>query len=489
MSTPMPSISTDSFNFMNEKDLPRPKTLIADKAAEFDTITSERKTIEEVDPQLLEKVRKDFEIDALGGPSNYLGGYASEFISDSTDNAIVLRGIQIAIEDLKEIFYPVVEEVGDFLADEMIANDTLGRIVLKEMPKFAYKADLATQDPNSDFALSYENLMERAQVLALAARDKSVIRFFKNESVKTMQNPTGRIMKSVKGVSEQWSPEDSPKFIANYRTISRADRNPREEQKLIRNQLGAVLAGEYDGLFTFSEYQPEADPGIEAEIEAEPGIVPQPFIETQLLTSSEMQELKFQLLPGDTNLRDLAETIYEESSDVEKVRVDPERVQILEEMRTLFGEDHCYFARGESSGETYEDESGEPISGDFIVLVMQHHNATGHVEREDALAISPIARRHAVFYMRQDVSEDLSWREVYGLSKKAAIDLGTRKLKFVAPEGIDVYTAMKEKLFALATCRAEDFHSDLRYDSRKNIYVPRSKKIRAAITQSAAIAA
>jgi hypothetical protein len=202
-----------------------------------------------------------------------------------------------------------------------------------------------------------------------------------------------------------------------------------------------------------------------------------------------MQELQFEILPGDTNLRELSERVYDESSDAEKVRVDLGRIQVLEEMRTLFGEDHCYFARGEAGGNCYTDENGESINEDFIILVMQHHDETGQVAREDALAISPIARRHAVFYMRQDASEGLSWREVYRLTKKHAQDLGVRKLKFVAPEGIDVYTSMKEKLFTLATCRTEDFHSDLRYDAKTGTYVPKTQKIRAGMMQSIQIAA
>lgn len=201
------------------------------------------------------------------------------------------------------------------------------------------------------------------------------------------------------------------------------------------------------------------------------------------------QELDFTILPGDTNLRQLSEELFDESTDTEKEKVDLERIKILEDMRQIFGEDKCFFARGKQSGRQYKTEAGETINEDFIVLVMQNHDANGQVTSEDALAISPISRRHAAFYTRQDASEGISWREIFSLKKREALSFGARKLKFVANEDHNPYQAVKEKVFALATCLPSEFNEELRYNAKKKLYETRSSRIRAGFTRSATILA
>jgi hypothetical protein len=199
------------------------------------------------------------------------------------------------------------------------------------------------------------------------------------------------------------------------------------------------------------------------------------------------QQLDFTILPGDTNLRELSQELFDESTDTEKERVDLERIKILEDVRQIFGEDKCFFARGKQSGRRYKTESGETIDEDFIVLVMQNHDTNGQVTSEDALAISPISRKHAAFYTRQDASEGISWREIFSLTKRNAQYFGARKLKFVANDDLDPYQAVKEKAFALATCLPGEFNEELRYNTKKKLYETRSSRIRAGFTRSATI--
>lgn len=199
------------------------------------------------------------------------------------------------------------------------------------------------------------------------------------------------------------------------------------------------------------------------------------------------QELDFTILPGDTNLRELSKELFNESTDTEKEQVDLERIKILEDMRQIFGEDKCFFARGKQSGREYKTESGDTINEDFIVLVMQNHGANGQVDSEDALAISPISRRHAAFYTRQNASEGISWRDIFSLSKANARYFGARKLKFIGTEDLSPYEAVKEKVFALATCLPTEFNEEIRYNTKEKRYKTRSSQIRAGLTRGATI--
>lgn len=250
------------------------------------------------------------------------------------------------------------------------------------------------------------------------------------------------------------------------RLVNAAFRNPSAFRNSLIRQLDKVASGYFDG-FLKDEETAEL-PDIDVDFEILPN-----------------QELNFSVLPGDTNLRKLSEQIFDESSDTEKERVDIERIKILEEMRQIFGPEHCYFARGLNSGRQYENDKGELISEDFILLIMQNHNADGTVRTEDALAISPISRRHAAFYMRQDASAGISWREVFSFSKRSAVVLGARKLKFVSNEDMTPYEAVAEKVFALAACPANEFEDDLRYNTKKRIYETRSARLRRSMGQAA----
>jgi hypothetical protein len=258
------------------------------------------------------------------------------------------------------------------------------------------------------------------------------------------------------------------------RTLKFAQSNPSSYRHTLLRQLDIIASEPFD-VFTFTDSEIDS---------AEEISLPDVDVDFEILAN---QELDFTILPGDTNLRQLSEELFNESTDTEKEKVDLERIKILEDMRQIFGEDKCFFARGKQSGRQYKTGANETIDEDFIVLVMQNHDVNGQVTSEDALAISPISRRHAAFYTRQNASEGISWREIFSLSKTDARYFGARKLKFIGNEDHTPYEAVKEKVFALATCLPGEFNEELRYNPKKKLYETRSSRIRAGFTRSATI--
>jgi len=183
--------------------------------------------------------------------------------------------------------------------------------------------------------------------------------------------------------------------------------------------------------------------------------------DVEIFHGAKEQELDFTVLPAGSTLLEHAQGIVSESTAGEKAQVDLGRLQVLEAVRDMVGPEHCYYARGKRTGKTFAGDDGDRVDEDYIVLVMQNHDKTGAVLSENALAISPIARRHATYVVRDDVSEGISWREIFNLSKDDARDLGARRVKFTSAAGRDPYEALQEKLFTLLTCKPEEFNTDL----------------------------
>ena len=174
------------------------------------------------------------------------------------------------------------------------------------------------------------------------------------------------------------------------------------------------------------------------------------------------QELDFKILPAGTDLREFAETIVERLNDRDKAHVDLDRLNVLNATREYAGKDRCYFAHGKKTGSQMLDyETDTLIDEDYIVLVIQDLNETGETLCEHALAISPIAQKHAAYLTRNDVSAG-SWREILSLPKQDARYFGARDLRFTGSSGRTPYAMMEEKIKALLECHSDDFQKKLR---------------------------
>ncbi|MDN5275380.1 MAG: hypothetical protein JWN33_29 [Candidatus Saccharibacteria bacterium] len=455
----------------------------------------------ELDPALIERARKLFEVDSIeyGHPSTYLGYvYLQELDSVERldknsdedvpvpDERVVIGRAINAVKGSLGIIDELSYEGEDLFTDRFVGEELLLRL-LQRCRSIGKIVDQAESELEEQKALHHSGKI--SEDVLLDAYEKTL--FLNNRyisaanTIKLIELLSGdkhhsKMMVSIRGQERadermgrsilQTSATDlSTKTEATKDYLfALAARNPSTMRRDVLRQVNVIRSGELDALI-LPEYPDESE---------EQDALPDIDVDFELLRG---EELNFHILPGDTNLRDLSEDVYKESTDEEKVWVDLGRIQVLEEVRQLFGKDKCYFARGTHSGATYAHGDHERIAEDFIVLVMQNHDKTGTVISEDALAISPISRRHAAFYMRQDASEGLSWREVFSLTKEDAKDLGVRKLKFISPVGMDVYEAMREKVFALATCPPEEFCDELRYDERRKQYVTRRTHLRRAL--------
>ncbi|MBC7764339.1 hypothetical protein H7Y29_01360 [Microbacteriaceae bacterium] len=180
------------------------------------------------------------------------------------------------------------------------------------------------------------------------------------------------------------------------------------------------------------------------------------------------QEVNFEILPPGTKIREYTEAVYNGLSESDKMLVDIERVSALEKIRDAMGRDRCYYVHGKQSGKTMADEDGEQVNEDYVGLVIQYHNTNGEIVDEDAIVISPIAKKHAGYLFRHDFSPHTSWRETLSKSKTVAKANGARPLKFTTVTGKDKYGAYVEKALELFTCRAEQFSSEYELKLKKN---------------------
>jgi len=248
--------------------------------------------------------------------------------------------------------------------------------------------------------------------------------------------------------------------------VRRIESNPNEVRREVTRTLKYLQSDEVTAMLqhygAISETSPEDVPSDTSEI-----ILPH-------------QELDFTILPAGTDMVEFAREIVERLSNAEKAHVDLERIRVLEEVREIWGKHVSYFAHGKKTGKTMkleksdqaadtentdeskaEKESDMMVDEDYIVLVMQDMDSRGDIFGEHALAISPIAGKHAAYLTRHDVSAG-TWREVLPLPKRIAQDVGARDLKFMPAAGHAPYDLMREKVRALLDCDADDFANTLR---------------------------
>ncbi len=179
-------------------------------------------------------------------------------------------------------------------------------------------------------------------------------------------------------------------------------------------------------------------------------------------------ELDWTVLPkGEDELRKSAEEIIDAAmarlEDGVEPTIDLERLNILTEIRSRWGEDMCYFARGKlKRGASIASEDGTRQPDEYIVLVLQEYRDGKLIEH--AVAESPIAGPNALYVCRADVSPK-SWREVYSIPKKDARALGARRVKHTCAVGDSLISVMANKVETLLTATPTEF-ATLQFNGR-----------------------
>lgn len=446
-------------------------------------------TDQRIDPDVLEKARKVFEVDDIA-PITYPGS-VYHFIKDSavenglaTDEDTLLKSsvdfIREQLEDLAQVTPGGYRGNKDHLYAHTSVLD--GRIERSgdRATEFTRQFEETPEDNVAERTRLVEEILIETDNHAFIYHTQSLI-FFLDGNKRGLNGLAADMghNRYLQSKGKASIDGDDPQHKYTDRLVNFAFRNPSGYRNALLRQLDTINGEDFD-VFAYKPTPEESE--IENVATLEATSLPDIDVDFEILAN---QELNFEILPGDTNLRELSEQILDESSDIEKERVDLERIKILEDMRQLFGPEHCFFARGTNTGRQYESDSGEKIDEDFIVLVMQNHNDNGDVVSEDALAISPISRRHAAFYARQEASAGISWREVFSFSKEGARLLGARKLKFVGNEDMTPHQAVTEKIFALASCPASEFEDELRYNAMSKSYETKSARVRRSLARRA----
>ncbi len=126
-------------------------------------------------------------------------------------------------------------------------------------------------------------------------------------------------------------------------------------------------------------------------------------------------------------------------------RVDEHRLTVLVDLQRHFGAARCVWHKGA--------QSGAGVDGQYLVLVIKSPNGVD----ENAVAISPLAGRHATYVVRHDCAQG-DWRTLLAHPKFEARLLGARKLLFTtSTRQADQYSAMRDKIIKLLECRPSEF--------------------------------
>lgn len=156
--------------------------------------------------------------------------------------------------------------------------------------------------------------------------------------------------------------------------------------------------------------------------------------------------LAFEILPQGEQLRAFLGEIRT-SKKYRGYTVDERRLTVLEDLQKHFGAAHCTWHRGV--------EAGGGIGSRYLVLAI---NTPGR-EGQDAVAISPLAGRHATYVVRRECAEE-DWAVLFAHPKFEARLRGARKLLFTSrSDDGDPYQAMAAKVIKLLQCPAHEFRS------------------------------
>ncbi len=155
-------------------------------------------------------------------------------------------------------------------------------------------------------------------------------------------------------------------------------------------------------------------------------------------------DLAFQVLPQGEQLRKFLGGIRA-SKRYSGYRIDEHRLTVLEALQEHFGAHRCVWHRGSGSA--------DGIGIRYLVLTIKSANGSG----ENAVAISPLAGRHATYVVRSECAE-ADWKTLFAHPKFEARLLGARKLLFTASPGhSDQYSAMRDKIIKLLECHPREF--------------------------------
>jgi hypothetical protein len=397
--------------------------------------------------QLPKQLRRDLEVDEIvqggnpfGLPGAMFGLYYDvvneEWASEAPPDAIVATAASLTLGAVKRMMNRLAQH-GDIFGGRRAA---LAALMSHGSKRANDIANMADSWPRSTNELD-ENFDGHFGTFALMIAAGSA-------------GAQGEVLRYYQGLYDEYHDEADPEVQVLMRHLGRLRSvikqgtfNASEAKGKLRKFFATVQSGEYDGLINAGQF----------------GAIDDALAAYRLLPESyKEQHLDFRVLPPDTNLRELAQNVFDESTDSEKTHVDLRRIAVLAQVRELAGANKCYFARGLRSGRTVASETGERIDEDYIVLVIQHFDQHSQVTGEDALAISPIARKHAAYLVRHDVSDGVGWRDIFQLTKNDARQLGARRLKFTTPSGQDRYAAMQEKIFSLLTCDTDQFMGELK---------------------------
>lgn len=154
--------------------------------------------------------------------------------------------------------------------------------------------------------------------------------------------------------------------------------------------------------------------------------------------------LAFQILPQGEQLRTFLGDIRR-SKLYSGYRVDEHRLTVLEDLQKHFGATRCTWHRGL--------DSAGGIGGRYLVLAIKSTNGSG----ENAVAISPLAGRHATYLVRRECAE-ADWDILFAHPKFEARLRGARKLLFTnRADHTDPYSAMRDKIIKLLECHPREF--------------------------------
>lgn len=172
--------------------------------------------------------------------------------------------------------------------------------------------------------------------------------------------------------------------------------------------------------------------------------------------------LTFQVLPDSISTADFAESRRLHNLRVnpnQKTVIDTRRTAVLDRIRIKLGPGRCTIYKGLRSRKIITGLA-ENITDDYLVLVIQRPR--GH----DAIAISPIAGKHATFIVRHDTSE-FDWRTVFAASKVNAKAFDARRLLFKESKYFDEYKSMELKTDAYLRCSPADWDGRLAFSAEK----------------------
>lgn len=175
--------------------------------------------------------------------------------------------------------------------------------------------------------------------------------------------------------------------------------------------------------------------------------------------------LTFAILPDATGTRRFVierQSFYEHKHPGIASSLDPKRTDLIDHLIRRYKQRNCTIYSGYSTSKPTL-ENGDNINEDYLILVISRHGG------EDAIAISPAARRHATYVVRHEVSS-LPWQEVFAHPKCAAKDLGAKRLVFRDRYPLDQYRSMYEKIKLLLDCPPKLIHNRMFYRTQALTY-------------------